>query len=68
MRDPKRIREFCSRLAAAWSAVPDQRFGQLAENVARVIEGHGGVPYYVEDDEMIRHIEELCRKLAGGDP
>mgnify|MGYP003323114380 CR=1 FL=1 len=29
MRDPRRIRKFCNRLATAWELFPDLRFGQL---------------------------------------
>ncbi len=54
MRDPKRIKEFCDRLAKAWEqAVPDWRFGQLIYNIL------GGIdPFYIEDDLMIETIEE----------
>ena len=33
MRNPNRIDEFCTRLAACWHKVPDWRFGQLISNV-----------------------------------
>jgi len=62
MRDPKRIREFCSRLARAWEEnVPDWRFGQLICNVFGEL---GKDPFFPEDDEMIRFIE----KCVGTDP
>lgn len=53
MRDPKRIREFCNRLADIWeSQCPDWRFGQLVVNVA------GRDPFYIEDDKMISMFKE----------
>ena len=54
MRDPKRIRRFCSRLATAWECVPDWRFGQLMVNVFRSMKRD---PFFPEDDEMIKNIE-----------
>ena len=33
MRDPKRIRKFCSQLAEVWEVFPDWRFGQLMSNM-----------------------------------
>lgn len=56
MRDPKRIRKFCERLANAWeSAVPDWRFGQLMCNVLGEMKKD---PFFPEDDEMIEFIEK----------
>ena len=55
MRDPKRIRKFCERLATAWECYPDQRFGQVIFNVVSEM---GRDPFYVEDDEMISIIEK----------
>lgn len=54
MRDPKRIKKFCDRLAKAWeSAVPDWRFGQL---ICNILGGYD--PFFVEDDDMINGIEK----------
>jgi len=58
MRDPKRIRVFCNRLASAWESVPDLRFGQLVSNVFADLQSKGKDPFYPEDDEMIAVIEE----------
>ena len=58
-RDPKRIRAFCNRLAAVWETLPDLRFGQLVANVFRVIEDGGHDPFYLEEPEMIREIEDF---------
>ena len=54
MRDPKRIRKFCNRLAAAWENLPDWRFGQLMVNALGEM---GKDPFFPEDDEMIQYIE-----------
>lgn len=51
MRDVNRINDFCNRLAAVWSQVPDWRFGQLVSNIL------GPDPFYIEDDDTIRKIE-----------
>ena len=59
MRDPKRIRKFCDRLAAAWGRYPDQRFGQMLFNV---VSSMGIDPFYVEDDRMIEIIEKYFGK------
>ena len=57
MRDPKRIKDFCDRLAVAWeNNVPDWRFGQMICNVfgEMAIEQD---PFFPEDDKMIEYIE-----------
>jgi len=58
MRNPKRIRTFCNRLAAAWENLPDWRFGQLMTNVFGEMSYDGCDPFFPEDDEMIKYIEE----------
>lgn len=55
MRDIKRIRKFCSRLARAWEKVPDWRFGQL---ICNILGSMGKDPFFPEDDEMIAFIEK----------
>lgn len=59
MRDPKRIRNFCNRLAAAWEMVPDWRFGQLMVNALGEM---GRDPFFPEEDEMIEFIENYVKK------
>lgn len=50
MRNPKRIRAFCNRLAQVWETVPDLRFGQIIA----IIQSDGrGDRFYDEDDMMI---------------
>lgn len=59
MRDKERIRAFCNRLADAWEQCPDLRFGQLMVNVFGRM---GEDPFFPEDDEMIRHIEQFVEE------
>ena len=54
MRDPKRIKKFCNRLAAAWEQLPDWRFGQLMMNALGEMKRD---PFFPEDDEMIEYLE-----------
>ena len=56
MRNSERIRAFCGRLAKAWERWPDLRFGQLMVNVFGRM---GKDPFFLEDDEMIRYIEQF---------
>ena len=60
MRDPKRIKEFCNRLAAAWMCVPDWRFGQLMVNVLGDM-SMSRDPFFPEEDEMIQFIENYVK-------
>lgn len=56
MRDPKRIKVFCDRLAEVWEReCPDWRFGQLMCNV---LNSMGKDPFFPEDDEMIKFFED----------
>lgn len=59
MRDKKRIRAFCNRLADAWEHCPDLRFGQFMMNVFGRM---GKDPFFPEDDEMIRYIEQFVEE------
>ena len=61
MRDPKRIRKFCNRLAAAWEMVPDWRFGQLMVNALGEMSAKRD-PFFPEEDEMIEFIEKYAKK------
>ena len=64
MRDPKRIREFCNRLAAAWEQVPDWRFGQLMCNALGEMVAQGTDPFFPEEDKMIEFIENYCADIS----
>lgn len=57
MRDVKRIDDFCNRLKAVWKQVPDWRFGQLIMNALEAMQAGGYDPFFLEDDEMIRFLE-----------
>lgn len=65
MRDSKRIRKFCNRLATAWELVPDLRFGQLLFNIFVQIKNEGKDPFYLEDDSMIKRIEQYIENHTG---
>lgn len=53
MRDPNRIRKYCTQLADLWEKVPDWRFGQLMSNLlgAYYSETKRDI-FFPEDDEM----------------
>lgn len=64
MRDPRRIDDFCRRLAVCWHQVPDWRFGQLMVNL---FGAYGKDPFFPEDEEMIRFFEKkLIERDTGG--
>ena len=46
MRDKKRIRAFCNRLARAWEMVQDWRFGQLMMNALGEMASMGRDPFF----------------------
>lgn len=56
MRNPKRIDDFCSKLAEYWKLVPDWRFGQLICNVLGTCNRD---PFFYEEDEMLKVFEEF---------
>lgn len=61
MRNHARIYSFCNRLAAAWSCMPDWRFGQFIINVfSEFVSQTGKDPFFPEEDEMIEFIENYC--------
>ncbi len=58
MRDPKRIQEFCNRLAEIWTVeCPDWRFGQLVCNVL-----DGCDIFYLEEDKMLKKFADYFEK------
>ena len=65
MRDIKRIRKFCDRLATAWEKVPDWRFGQFIVNLIRYMAKD---PFFPEDEEMIQIIEEFAERFKTHEP
>ena len=58
MRDPKRIKGYCNKLASEWEKVPDWRFGQLLSNVIGAFyhEKKSDI-FFCEDEEMFEFIE-----------
>lgn len=65
MRDIKRIRKFCNRLATAWELLPDWRFGQLIMNIFGQMKSEGKDPFFPEDESMIEYIEQYIEKYTG---
>lgn len=65
MRDIKRIRKFCNRLATAWELRPDWRFGQLIMNIFGQMKSEGTDPFFPEDESMIEYIEQYIEKYTG---
>lgn len=62
MRDSERIDKFCERLAKAWENYLDWRFGQLMVNILSEMMAQGRDPFFPEEDEMIRFIEDYCHR------
>lgn len=62
MRDPKRINEYCDRLKAIWSVVPDWRFGQLMSNMLGefVAEKQRDI-FFPEDEELFEFFEKYIK-------
>lgn len=65
MRDVRRIRKFCNRLATAWELLPDLRFGQLVYIIFDQMNDERTDPFYVEDDAMIECIEQYIERNTG---
>ena len=60
VRNPKRIRGYCDRLAACWEKVPDWRFGQLLSNVlGEYCSETGRDIFFPEDEELISYFEKF---------
>jgi hypothetical protein len=65
MRDSKRIRKFCNRLATAWELLPDWRFGQMMMNILGYMASEGKDPFFTEDEGMLTYIEQYIEKYTG---
>lgn len=60
MRDINRIDPFMEKLTKLWKEqCPDWRFSQLISNIMSYI---GCDPFYMEDDEMMKCIENFFNK------
>lgn len=62
MRDPNRIYDIINRLEAIWARFPDLRLGQIILNVV-----NDPLLYYLEDDELIKRLEEHYDNLENPD-
>ncbi len=57
MRDPARIDRLIEKLRATWHAHPDQRLGQIVDNLA----GDDDVPTFsVEDDVLEKNLDAVA--------
>lgn len=61
MASSKEIHNFCERLEAAWSNVPDLRFGQIMSIVWERARQMGRDPFCMTNDELIRLYEDFDR-------
>lgn len=59
-RPKSRIEPILKRLQIAWESNPDMRLGQLICNAASDIRKDGD-PFYIEDEALIRSIENPKR-------
>jgi len=57
MRDPNRIPEMMDLIGRIWMKYPDLRLGQLIANAVG-----DQKPFYIEDDEMLRGLNELVKE------
>lgn len=68
MRDPKRIGDILYKLGLLWTLKPDLRFFQLltAHHMIKPSELSGYVydPFYVEDDNLDKHLASELKKLG----
>jgi hypothetical protein len=63
MRDPNRIKPFCTELAELWSNWPDLRFGQIMYNISKYVQfEHEKDIFYMEEEELMRVIREQLRR------
>ncbi len=53
------IHDFCKRLEAAWSNVPDLRFGQIMSIVWKRARQMGRDPFCMTNEELIRLYEDF---------
>lgn len=65
MRDLKRIKPLLMEIEKQWENFPDWRLGQLIENIKRFYNIDD--LFYIEDDEMLKLIENFMRKKEKGE-
>ena len=63
MRRPERIPKILERLKKVWEKNPDMRLAQLIGNVFPCSASDYIDPYYIEDEEFTRRIEEFYSKF-----
>lgn len=64
MRDPNRIKPFCTELAELWSNWPYLRFGQIVYNILKYVQfEYGKDIFYMEDKELMEVLREQLRGL-----
>lgn len=63
MRDPKRVYIIADKLIHSWLKCPDLRLGQIISNV---MHGCGTDLFYIEDDELIKKIEDYFKEFKNG--
>ena len=59
MRDPKRIPIVMDNIMHEWIKNPDYRLGQMISNA---MHGCSVDLFYIEDDELVKRIQEHCKK------
>lgn len=64
MATRKEIHSFCERLEAAWSNVPDLRFGQIMSIVWKKARQMGRDPFCMTNEELLRLYEDFDRWCA----
>lgn len=58
MRDPNRIDPMLDAIREFWKINPDMRLGQLIVTISPAAD-----PFYVEDDKMMKNLENLIHVL-----
>ena len=68
MRDPNRIYKYCHELAEIWGKVPDWRLAQLMTNAMHQWAwSNKGDPFYAEDADFMKFIEDFIKEATGED-
>ena len=63
MRNPNRISRILEQLGEEWKKVPDWRLGQFLVNF---LSWYGRDPFFIEDDDFIKLIQEYMEKEITG--
>lgn len=62
MRDPNRIKPFCTELVELWSKYPDLRFGQIMSNITKYVQfEYSKDIFYMEDEELLEVLKNQLR-------